>query len=170
MIWCFSATNDAKYGESWNHEDFSIIGPDQKPRAWGAYVRTYARAMSGKLVTQHFNSQYHFWDPEHGEAPPVREYELTMERRESDAPTEIFVSRLVYPDGFYVWLSDGFSYYDSSREILYWYPSADMSGVHHHIRIAPHLEDRDHRGWSYFFKDDTVLIGFGDGTLRVQRP
>ena len=169
MIWCFSAHNSAEYGESWNHEDFSIIGPDQQPRAWGAYVRTYARALSGKLIQQHFNSQYHFWDPSHGEAPPERVYELEMARRESDAPTEIFVSKKVYPDGFYVWLSDGVSYYDAQRQILYWYPSADEKGIGHQIRIEPHLDDREYIGWSYFYKNGSTLVGIGDATLTGGR-
>ena len=36
MLWCFSKSNSAKYGEDWNHEDFSIIDPQGQPRAWQA--------------------------------------------------------------------------------------------------------------------------------------
>ncbi len=165
MVWCFSANNSAKYGEDWNHEDFSIIGPDGEPRAWPAYVRTYARSSSGKVIKQRFVSQYHFWDPESGKPRPTGLYEMSMERRESKAPTEIYVPSRVYGDGFYVWLSDGNAYYDHDRQVLYWYPSRDEPDTIHKVRIEPHLGDREALGWSYFFNGESALVGAGDSTL-----
>ena len=165
MVWCFSATNTAEYGESWNHEDFSIIGPDQEPRAWPAYVRTYARATSGKKLSEQFNSQYHFWDPEYGERPPERHYDLTMGRRESDAPTEIFVPALQYPEGFYLWISDGHAYFDADRQVVYWYPTKDAPGTTHRARVEPHTGKVEALGWSYLFKDGKVLVGSPDPSL-----
>ena len=38
---------------------------------------------------------------------PEREFVFEMESKESQAPTEIFVPRRQYPDGFFVWISDG---------------------------------------------------------------
>ncbi|MBV72418.1 MAG: hypothetical protein CMH52_13925 [Myxococcales bacterium] len=168
MVWCFSATNDAKYGEDWNHEDFSVIGPDGEPRAWPAFVRPYARATSGKLITQHFVSQYHFWDPVQGVPRPTGDYELRMQRRESDEPTEVFVPRRQYPNGFYVWLSDGSAFFDHERQILYWYPSADAPKTNHRLHIQPRSTIREALDWAYFFDEESVLIGHQPGSFPVE--
>ena len=176
MVWCFADDNDAVYGEHWNKENFSIIDHTGEPRAWPAYVRTHARATSGKLVSQHFHSQYEFWDPRFGEPLPRQSYTLTMETHETDAPTEIFVpaaieesdwSSVQYPDGFYVWISDGNAYYDAARQVLYWYPTRTEPGVHHTLRIEPNLSDREALGWSYYFEGDYVLSGPGDKSTGV---
>jgi hypothetical protein len=161
MVWCFAPDNDPEYGEWWNHEDFSIVGPDGAARGWPAYVRTHVRATSGKLVGERFTSQYHFWDPQKGERRPDAAYELTMESRETTAPTEVFVPRRYYPDGFYVWLSDGVAYHDPARQILYWYPTADEPGHDHTLRIEAVYADREALGWNYFFRGDAVVTGKG---------
>ena len=168
MVWCFSATNDAKYGEDWNHEDFSVIGPDGEPRGWPAFVRTYARATSGKLIKQHFVSQYHFWDPVQGVPRPTGDYDLRMQRRESDEPTEVFVPRRQYPNGFYVWVSDGSAFFDHERQILYWYPSADAPQTDHRLHIQPRSTIREALNWAYFFHEEEVLIGHQPGTFPVE--
>ncbi|MBU1430467.1 cellulase family glycosylhydrolase [Myxococcota bacterium] len=156
MLWCFSADNSAKYGELWNHEDFSIIDPDGAPRAWPAYARPYARATSGRLIQQRFYSQYHAWDPVGGAPRPDRIYTLEMHPRETTAPTEIYAPQRQYPDGFYVWISDGGAYFDAARQILYWYPDAQAEGTRHALRIEP-PRGVEVIGWRYFFKGDRVL-------------
>mgnify|MGYP000170953998 CR=1 FL=1 len=169
MLWCFSKSNSAKYGEDWNHEDFSIIDPEGQPRAWPAYVRTYARATSGKVIYQRFVSQYEYWEPVAGEPRPSAYYDLHMERRESDHPTEIFVPSRYYPNGFYVTVTDGQAFYDVEHQMLYWYPSDDGPGVTHGLHIEPWLDDREAPIWSYFFKGDQVLIGRTDPLLSMPK-
>ena len=170
MIWCFSKSNSSKYGEDWNHEDFSIIGPDGEPRGWPAYVRTYARATSGKLLYQRFVSQYEYWDPVAGEPRPSAHYDLDMDRRESDHPTEIFVPLKQYPNGFYVTVTDGQAFFDADRQMLYWYPSDDGPGLTHALHIEPWLDDREAPIWTYFFKEGEILVGRPDPQLeRVKR-
>jgi len=161
MVWCFSPENNEDYGDGWNKEDFSIWGPDGTPRAWTAYVRPYARAASGKPVRSHFYSQHHFEDPDKGEPVPEREFVFEMESKETEAPTEVFVPLRQYPEGFYVWLSDGSAYFDADRQMLYWYPSRDEPDWTHRVAIRPPLPDQDVTGWSYFFRDDFVLNGKG---------
>ena len=161
MVWCFSPENSAADGDGWNKEDFSIIGPDGQARGWTAYVRPYVRAASGKPVRSHFYSQHHYEDPDKGEPVPEREFHFAMESRESSAPTEVFVPHRQYPDGFYVWLSDGVAYHDPDHQMLYWYPSRDEPGWTHEITIRPPLVKQDVTGWSYFFRDDFVLNGKG---------
>ena len=161
IVWCFSPENTAEDGDGWNREDFSILGPDRQPRAWTAYVRPYARAASGKPVHSHFHSQHHYTDSEKGEPVPEREFRFEMESRETLAPTEIFVPLRQYPEGFYVWLSDGTAYYDPDHQMLYWSPSRDEPGWVHGITIRPPLPDQDVTDWSYFFHGDFTLNGKG---------
>ncbi len=161
MVWCFSAENDADYGEWWNHEDFSVYGPDGQPRAWSAWARPHARSTSGRLIAQRFVSDLHFWDPVQAEPRPDRRYTLRHHARESIAPTEVHVPRQQYPDGFYAWLSDGRAYFDAARDVLFWYPDDNGPGHEHTLRLEPPLDDREALGWSYFFRGDEVLAGPG---------
>ncbi len=157
MLWVFSAENDYQYGELWNHEDFSIIDPQGVPRAWPAYVRPYARASAGKVVHQRFNSPYHFHDPVAGQPDPERHFELVTELVESDEPTEVYVPRRQYPDGFYAWLSDGEAFFDANRQILYWYPARRDAGAEHTLRIEPRHHDREALGWQLFHDGERTI-------------
>jgi hypothetical protein len=161
LHWCVSPENSYDNGEGWNLEDFSVIDPDLKPRATVAFVRPYARSTSGKMITSHFYSPLHPQDPEKGEPLPVGEYYLEMEGKETDAPTEIFVPDRQYPKGFYVWLSDGYSYFDNQRQLLTWYPVNDAPGTTHTIRILPPRPKADVHDWDYFFDGDRVLARTG---------
>jgi hypothetical protein len=159
ILWCYSPENTAENGDGWNHEDFSILGPDRKPRAWQAFLRPHARATSGKLVSQRFNSPIAFVDPDKGEALEDRLYDLTMEGKETSAPTAVFVPTLQYPHGFYVWLSDGAAYYDREAQLLFWYPSNDAPGATPHLRLRPHRAQQDYRDWDYYFDARSSAAG-----------
>ena len=157
MLWCVSPENTYDNGEGWNLEDFSVLDPDLNPRAWQAWLRPFARATSGKLVATHFYSPLHPYEPEKGKPLPYLEFYLEMESKESDAPTEIFVPELHYRDGFYLWLSDGYAYYDSARQILYWYATRDDPEAVHTLRLLPPRPDADVHDWDYFFDYHTVI-------------
>ena len=159
MVWCFSAENDIFRGELWNHEDFSIIDENGEARAWPAYVRTTARATSGRLISQKFLSQYAYWDVRPDAADPEGTYTLKMRGSESGAPTEIFVPERVYSDGFYVWLSDGEAYFDEQRQMLYWYPFNRGPDTIHSIRIEPPRPNKEMLNWTYFFHEGTRVDG-----------
>ena len=159
MVWCFSAENDKQKGELWNHEDFSIIDENGEPRAWPAYVRTTARATSGRLIEQHFLSQYAYWDVRPDDADPEGTYTLLMRGSETGAPTEIFVPERVYTEGFYVWLSDGEAYFDAERQMLYWYPFARGPDMVHSLRIEPPRPNKEMLNWAYFFHRGTRVEG-----------
>jgi aryl-phospho-beta-D-glucosidase BglC (GH1 family) len=157
MQWCVSPENSYESGEGWNLEDFSVIDPDLKFRAWEAWLRPHARATSGKLIETHFYSPHHPYEPEKGVALPVGEFTLRMEGKETDAPTEVFVPLRQYPDGFYVWLSDGYAYFDDERRLLTWYPVKDAPGTEHDLRILPPRPGADVAGWDYFFASGRVI-------------
>ena len=113
------------------------------------------------MISERFNSQYHYWNPVANIPRPERTYEIHMNSVESDAATEIYVPNLQYPDGYYVWVSDGFTYFDASRQMLYWYPTKRKAGWTHTLRIEPWLPDREAEGWHYFYKDGSMLTGTG---------
>jgi len=150
MQWCFSANADYFYGELWNNEDFSVIDPDGEPRADTAYSRPYARALSGKPKRVRFFSEHHYFDPDKGKPDPRGEMVLEMESKETDAPTEVFVPARQYPEGFYVWLSDGYASFDSERRLLLWFPTADEPDAVHSLRLRPPLEGDAPEAWTYF--------------------
>lgn len=157
MQWCYSPENTAEDGEGWNSEDFSIIDGALLPRGWEAWMRPYARTTSGVLVSSSFNSPFTPMEPDKGVPLPVNEYLLEMEGKESDAPCEVFVPRLQYPEGFYVWLSDGVAWFDAGRQILYWLPLNDAPAARHSLRILPQRAWADVHGWDYFFDGDIVI-------------
>ena len=162
MVWCYSADNDNELGDLWNQEDFSILGPMTsrstfEPRAEEAWSRPYARAMAGKPISTHYYSPLHYFDPQKGQVNPVGEFEVRYESRETDAPTEIVIPDRTYPQGFYVWTSDGQCHFDPSTRTLYHRPIRNEPGFEHWVRIQPPLPGQSQEGWQYFFKGDRVL-------------
>ena len=159
IIWGWSYEVTDERGDGWNGEHISVI-ENGIPRGETAYSRPYAGFISGKPVHMHFYSPHHYFDPEKGVVNPEREFELWFESKESDAPTEIFIPYDIhYPDGFYVWITDGYVVYDHPNRKLYYYPTADEPGHIHRIRIRPPLPKKENIGWAYFFKENKMVTG-----------
>jgi len=154
--WNYSPENTAHTGDGWNEEDFSILGPDREFRSEEAFMRPYARFTSGRPLHMHFYSDFHYYDPIPDRPIPYHEYYLEMDALETDAPTEIFVPPIQYPDGFYVYVSDGRCAYDSDNNILYWYSDDDDPQAQHHIRLRPPYEDYGDSEWDYFFDGEVA--------------
>lgn len=159
MIWCYSLENDYIKGDTWNHEDFSILDPDQRPRGELAWSRPFAKALAGKPLATHFYSDYHYFDPEKGQAIPRREFEVRYGSQETRAPTELVLPRVQYPDGFYVWLSDGQAAWDEATQTLYHYPAVDEPGYQHWVRVRPPQTGQENVDWDYFIRDSHIVGG-----------
>jgi hypothetical protein len=159
FVWHYNPDNTFAEGDAWNSEDFSLVDQTGAARGARAWMRPYARCTSGKPIASHFYSDYHYFDPQQHRVDPRREFELVFATRETTAPTEIFVPELQYPDGFHVWLSDGYAAYDAEAQILYVQPTRDAPGSEHRVIIRPPLAGLDARGWDYFFKGDRVVAG-----------
>jgi len=155
--WCYSPENTLLNGEGWNKEDFSLLGPDHRARSELAYSRPYPRYLSGKPVSMRFYSDFHYYDPDPYVPTPVREFEVVFKTQETDQPSEIFVPPVQYPDGFYVYISDGRCDYDHERFILYYYPMRRDPHTLHSLRIRPPYADYGDRDWNYFFQGDRVI-------------
>ena len=157
MLWCYSPENTYDYGDLWNKEDFSVIDPEDKTRSEAAWSRPYARALAGKPISTHFYSDFHYYDPDKGQQIPSREFEVRYESKETESATEIFVPGVQYPEGFYVWVSDGDCYYDHRTHTLYHYPEVDDPGAEHWVRIEPPRAAEEKLGWRYFFDGYRVV-------------
>jgi hypothetical protein len=157
FVWCYSTVNTYENGEGWNHEDFSVIDPQQEPRGALAYSRPYPKALSGKPISLRFYSDYHYYDPEKGKPDPRREFELVFASKETNAPTVLFVPNIQYPEGFYVWLSDGWMAWDAAEQTMYFYPTTDDPDWQHRVLIRPPIDGQAIEGWSYFVKGEQVI-------------
>ena len=170
FLWCYTATNTAVDGDGWNREDFSIVTTDEATgalvaRGAEAYARPYAEALSGKPVSIRYWSPLHYFDPDKGVPDAEREFELVFESKETDAPTRVVVPKVAYPDGFYVWLSDGWAAWDAAGRVLYVHPAADEPGARHTVLLRPPIAGQDTRGWDYFIRDGQVVTGRQGGGL-----
>ncbi len=160
FVWCYTPDNDKRYGDWWNKEDFSIQGWDRQFRAREAWARPFPKALAGRPISLHYYSPLHYFDLNTKVVPPFREFEVRYDSRETDAPTEIIIPDGVYPEGFYVWLSDGYAYFDSEARTLYHFPDRDEPGAEHFVRIRPPLEGEENVGWRYFFRGDQALRAY----------
>ena len=68
IVWCQSKGNTYANGDGWNHEDFSIMDPYDQPRSEAAWARPSVRALAGKPISTHFYSDFHYFDPDKGNA------------------------------------------------------------------------------------------------------
>lgn len=158
ILWCYSTENDERTGDGWNREDFSILGPDEQTRSAVSWARPHARALAGKPISTRFHSDLHYFDPDKGKQLPRREFEVRYASKETAAPTEVQVPLLQYPDGFYVWISDGHCRWDARTSTLFHYPAVDDPGAEHWLRLRPPLQGMENDGWRYFVKGDQILV------------
>lgn len=99
--WNYTASNrnDLRIGDNWNQEDLSIFSrdqqddpadPDSGARALAGFCRPFARHVQGRIETMRF-------DRATGDFSLVFAADPTI-----DAPTEIYLPRVHYPDGYSV--------------------------------------------------------------------
>ena len=131
-IWNYTSDNDNIRGDQWNGEDFSIFSRSQQKdpadmssggRALRALLRPYPKATAGEPTRLSFEMNGRIFEYEFRHIPLVK------------APTEIFVPRLQYPDGYNVQVSDGVWESDSGRQLLNYWHTLDQDL--HGIRISP---------------------------------
>jgi hypothetical protein len=99
--WNYTASNgnDLRVGDGWNQEDLSIWSADQVEtgndggRAVPGFSRPYVRMIQGRLVESRFDRA-------------AGAYRVTWEADPAvEAPTEVFVPAIWFPDGFAVELT-----------------------------------------------------------------
>lgn len=131
-IWNYTADHSAAHGDQWNDEDLSIYSPELPGdpadlntggRALRAVVRPYPIATAGTPLRMRFDVRSRVFRYRFRHDPDV------------DAPTEIFVPRLQYPNGCRVYISDGDIRLDMARQLLQYRHSPDLD--EHELRIVP---------------------------------
>jgi hypothetical protein len=119
--WNYELYNTKDGKDNWNLENFSVLGPQRKPRHLDLVTRPYPLLSSAKPTFLSFDAK-------------DKHFVLILEGRvvvEEDAPTVIYVPRNThYPRGFYLWSttpSKESVEWDAKDQLLYWNPSTDSN-------------------------------------------
>lgn len=127
-LWNYTSDNTNARGDQWNDEDLSIFSRDQQHdagdinsggRALPAVVRPYATAVAGEPLHMSFDLVRREFSFAFRHDPKVA------------APTELFVPKLHYPDGFEVEVTDGTFETRPGEQILVYRhePGRDVHGL-----------------------------------------
>ena len=131
-IWNYASDNTNARGDQWNGEDLSVFSRDQQSdpgnpdsggRALEALLRPWPRATAGEPLRISFDVRRRIFEYEFRHDPLAA------------APTEIYVPRLHYPNGYRVEVSDG-SFQQLTQEQLLVYRH-DPGRTVHRLHIAP---------------------------------
>jgi hypothetical protein len=131
-LWNYTADNTNAHGDGWNGEDLSIFSRDQQEdprnidsggRALRAVVRPYPCVTAGELLRLTFDMAGRVFEFEFRHDPQVI------------APTEIFVPRFQYPQGYRAEVSDGTVEIDEAQQKLIYRHSTEYRK--HRLRISP---------------------------------
>lgn len=133
-IWNYTADNSNAHGDLWNDEDLSIFSRDQQKdksnihsggRALKAVVRPYPRAIAGVPLRMSFDQKSRKFEFEFKDDPAV------------NAPTELYIPNLQYPNGYRIEVSDGeYETKRNSQTVLYWHSRKSSL---HKIKIMPQV-------------------------------
>jgi hypothetical protein len=111
--WNYDLYNTKDGKDNWNLENFSLLGPQRKPRHLDLATRPYPLLSSAKPTFLSFDTKNKY-------------FSLMLEGNviEADEPTVIYVPRNThYPKGFYVWSTSTTKEsveWDVDDQLLYW--------------------------------------------------
>jgi hypothetical protein len=115
--WNYTADNTNEHGDGWNGEDLSIFSLSQQwnpydldngGRGLEGFCRPTVRVASGTPTYQRFNQK-------------SGDFTLRVDVAPGDHPTEIYVPRLQYQEGYQVEVSSGMVEHDTKRELIFWH-------------------------------------------------
>jgi hypothetical protein len=113
--WNYDLYHTKKEKDNWNLENFSLLGPNRKPRWLELATRPYPILSSAKPAILSFDIKKKY-------------FVLVLNGKVVDSPTVVYVpQRTHYRKGFYVWVTTGRESirWDSDTQSLYWKPSKD---------------------------------------------
>jgi uncharacterized membrane protein HdeD (DUF308 family) len=114
-IWNYDLYNTEEGKDNWNYENYSLLGPDRKPRNVDAVARPYPMRSSAEptLVFFDIDSKY---------ASIILKGKVV-----TDEPTVVYIPfDIHYSPEFTVWSTSNELKWDKVNNILYWYPSKDQ--------------------------------------------
>jgi len=114
-IWNYDLYNTEEGKDNWNYENYSLLGPDRKPRNVDAVSRPYPMRSSAEpaLIFFDIDSKY---------AAIILEGKVVTEE-----PTLIFIPfDIHYSPEFTVWATSNELKWDKVNNLLYWYPAKNQ--------------------------------------------
>ena len=115
-IWNYDLYNTEDLKDNWNLENYSLLGPERKPRNMDVVTRPYPMRSSAKPYSL-------FFDVDSKYAAIILEGKVISEK-----PTAIFVPfDMHYSPEFTVWATTSDDIiWDKENQLLYWQPSKDL--------------------------------------------
>lgn len=114
-IWNYDLYNTEEGKDNWNYENYSLLGPDRKPRNVDAVSRPYPMRSSAEptLIFFDIDSKY---------AAIILKGKVVTEE-----PTVIFIPfDIHYSPEFTVWATSNELKWDKVNNLLYWYPAKNQ--------------------------------------------
>ena len=114
-IWNYDLYNTQKGKDNWNYENYSLLGPDRKPRNVDAVARPYPMRSSAEptLVFFDIDSKY---------AAIILKGKVVTEE-----PTVVYIPfDIHYSPEFTVWSTSNELKWDKVNNLLYWYPAKNQ--------------------------------------------
>jgi hypothetical protein len=114
-IWNYDLYNTEEGKDNWNYENYSLLGPDRKPRNVDAISRPYPMRSSAEptLIFFDIDSKY---------AAIILKGKVVTEE-----PTVIFIPfDIHYSPEFTVWATSNELKWDKVNNLLYWYPAKNQ--------------------------------------------
>lgn len=114
-IWNYDLYNTEEGKDNWNYENYSLLGPDRKPRNVDAVARPYPMRSSAEPILI-------FFDIDSKYASIVLKGKVF-----TGEPTVIYIPfDIHYSPEFTVWSTSNELKWDKMNNLLYWYPSKDQ--------------------------------------------
>jgi len=114
-IWNYDLYNTEEGKDNWNYENYSLLGPDRKPRNVDAVARPYPMRSSAEpaLIFFDIDSKY---------AAIILKGKVVTEE-----PTVVYIPfDIHYSPEFTVWATSNELKWDKLNNLLYWYPAKNQ--------------------------------------------
>jgi hypothetical protein len=122
-IWNYNLYNAEEGKDNWNFENFSLLGPNRKPRNIDVVARPYPMRSSAEpsVIFFDINSKH---------------ASIMLKGKVCEAPTIIYIPYdMHYSPEFTVWATSAEMKWDKGNQLLHWYPAKDQEV--NQIIIAP---------------------------------
>jgi len=125
--WNYDLYNTTDGKDNWNLENFSLLGPNRRPRNVDVLARPYPICSSAKPILLFFDLKSSYAT-------------LILEGAIVDAPTIIYIPySFHYSPEFKIWATSKEIEWDRQNQLLYWHPAKDQTL--NQIIIAKELND-----------------------------
>lgn len=122
-IWNYNLYNTEEYKDNWDYENFSLLGPNRKPRNLDVVARPYPMRSSAEPYLVFFDSY-------------SKHTSIMLKGKVCEAPTIIYIPYdMHYSPEFTVLATSSEMKWDKNNFLLHWYPAKNQEI--HQIIIAP---------------------------------